>query len=102
MDITMVRLIDHFKTRRRRSPSLPCRPVALVPTARFCGLIIFPRTPPEEFAPTVRLGLTPICWYILSHFLGCPAGPIGGRPRRQHGSSNYPAQSSLTSSTDLR
>src|ERR671921_2720685 len=59
MDITMVRPIDHFKTRRRRSPSLPCRPVELVPTARFCGLIIFPRTPPEELAPTARTGLNP-------------------------------------------
>ncbi len=39
----------------------PWRPVALVPTARFCGEIIFPSTPPEEFSPTVRFGLTPIC-----------------------------------------
>jgi hypothetical protein len=30
--------MDHFRTRRGRSPSLPCNPVALVPTARFCGL----------------------------------------------------------------
>src|SRR5215216_6892847 len=64
MDIMMVRPIDHFKTRRKRSPSLPWRPVALVPTARFCGLIIFPRTPPDELAPTVRLGLSPICWAV--------------------------------------
>jgi hypothetical protein len=35
--------------------------VALVPTARFWGLIIFPRTPRGEFAPTVSTGLTPIC-----------------------------------------
>ena len=43
---------------------MPCRPVALVPTARFRGLIIFPSTPPEELAPTVRLGLSPICWAV--------------------------------------
>src|SRR5215211_7530172 len=59
MDITMVRPTDHFKTRRKRSPSLPWRPVELVPTARFCGLIIFPKTPPEELAPTARTGLKP-------------------------------------------
>src|SRR5919202_38060 len=64
MDITMVSPMDHFRTRRRRSPSLPCRPVALVPTARFWGEIIFPRTPPEELAPTVRLGLSPIWWAV--------------------------------------
>src|SRR5918993_3605427 len=64
MDITIVRPMDHFKTRRRRSPSLPCNPVALVPTARFWGEIILPRTPPEELAPTVRFGLTPICWAV--------------------------------------
>src|SRR5215208_4367472 len=102
MDITMVSPMDHLRTRRRRSPSFSWRPVALVPTARFCGLIIFSRTPPEEFAPTVRLGLTPICWYIISHLLGDLAGPISGRQRRQHCTPNYPEQGSLTSSTDLR
>jgi L-lactate permease len=61
MLVTMVNPMDHFRTRRRRSPSRPWRPVALVPTARFCGEIIFPSTPPEELAPTVRFGLTPIC-----------------------------------------
>src|SRR5215212_12216655 len=64
MDITIVSPMDHFRTRRKRSPSLPWRPVALVPTARFWGLIIFPNTPPEELAPTVRFGLTPICWAV--------------------------------------
>src|SRR5215218_4030722 len=64
MDITMVSPMDHFRTRRSRSPSLPWRPVALVPTARFWGLIIFPRTPPEELAPTVGFGLSPICWAV--------------------------------------
>jgi hypothetical protein len=64
MDITRVKPIDHFKTRRNRSPSLPWRPVALVPTARFWGEIIFPRTPPEELAAKVRLGLSPICWAV--------------------------------------
>src|SRR5215213_8348101 len=64
MDIAMVSPIDHFKTRRKRSPSFPWRPVALVPTARFCGEIIFPRTPPEELAPTVRLGLRLSCWAV--------------------------------------
>src|ERR687885_256777 len=57
--ITTVRLIDHFRTIRKRSPSLPTRPVELVPTARFCGLIIFPKTPPEELDPTARAGLKP-------------------------------------------
>src|ERR687885_2891040 len=57
--ITTVRLIDHFRTIRKRSPSLPARPVELVPTARFCGLTIFPKTPPEELAPTARTGLSP-------------------------------------------
>jgi hypothetical protein len=51
--------MDHFRTRRKRSSSLPGSPAALVPTAEFWGLIIFPRTPPEEFAPTVSTGLTP-------------------------------------------
>src|SRR5215203_5988539 len=64
MDITIVKPTDHFRTRRKRSPSLPWRPVALVPTARFCGEIIFPRTPPEELAPTVRLGLRLSCWAV--------------------------------------
>jgi hypothetical protein len=35
-----------------------------VPTARFWGEIILPRTPPEELAPTVRLGLSPNCWAV--------------------------------------
>src|ERR687890_2249678 len=64
MDLAMFSPMDHFKTIRRRSPSLPWRPVALVPTARFCGLIILPRTPPEELAPTVRLGFNPSCWAV--------------------------------------
>src|ERR687893_282571 len=64
MAITIVMARDHFRTRRSRSPSFPCRPVELVPTARFCGLIIFPNTPPEELAPTARTGLTPICWAV--------------------------------------
>src|SRR5215207_2405017 len=59
IDITTVSVIDHGKTSRKRSPSLPWRPVELVPTARFCGLIILPRTPPEELAPTARTGLNP-------------------------------------------
>src|SRR5829696_5513260 len=91
MDITMVSPMDHFRTRRSRSPSLPWRPVALVPTARFWGLIIFPRTPPEELAPTVRFGLTPICWAVTFWGLAnraleevsepvsaTPSHPIGG------------------------
>src|SRR5215216_6838195 len=64
IDITTVSVIDHGKTSRKRSPSLPWRPVELVPTARFCGLIILPNTPPEELAPTAKTGLTPICWAV--------------------------------------
>lgn len=64
MDITMVRPMDYFRTRRGRLPSCPWSLGALVPTARFCGEIISPRTPPEELAPTVRFGLTPICWAV--------------------------------------
>ena len=82
--ITSVRAMDHFRTSRNRSPSLPCRPVALVPTARFCGLIILPRTPPEELAPTVRFGLTPICWAVTFCKLARERVRGGVRSRESH------------------
>jgi hypothetical protein len=75
MDITMVNPIDHVRTRRNRSPSLPCRPVALVPTARFCGALVevgragcgeeddlLSQNPAENTARTDRIvGNTVIC-----------------------------------------
>src|SRR4028118_2046066 len=54
IDMATVSRIDHFRTRRRRSPSRPWRPAALVPTARFCGEITLPRTPPPDAARRAR------------------------------------------------
>ena len=43
--------------RRKISPSDPTRLTPAAPTERFCGLIILPITPPDEFVPAVRIGL---------------------------------------------
>src|SRR3954469_18171299 len=43
-------------TRRKRSPSRPASPTAAAPIARFCGEIIFPRTPPELLAAAISVG----------------------------------------------
>src|SRR2546429_9017865 len=44
------------------SPSAPTLFTPAAPTDRFCGLIILPITPPDEFVPAVRIGLTlPSC-----------------------------------------
>src|SRR5260370_38759632 len=40
------------------SPSAPTLFTPAAPTERFCGLIILPITPPDEFVPAVRIGLT--------------------------------------------
>ena len=54
-------MIVCFTVKRKRSDSLPTRPVAAAATAIDCGDIILPTTPPELLAATVRTGLTPIC-----------------------------------------
>ena len=46
-------------TLRKMSPSLPARPTAAAAMARFCGLIILPSTPPEEFEPAISTGSSP-------------------------------------------
>src|SRR5262249_28893598 len=38
------------------SPSWPAMPTAAAPMARFCGEIIFPRTPPLEFEAAISIG----------------------------------------------
>src|SRR5258708_17910972 len=45
-------------TLRKISPSDPTLFTPAAPTDRFCGLIILPITPPDEFVPAVRIGLT--------------------------------------------
>src|SRR5215217_8447569 len=76
--ITMVSPIDHFRTRRNKSPSLPCNPVALVPKARFCGLIVFPSTPPGgdagvEGSPLGAVTAQHYLLLFLSHYLVHPS-----------------------------
>src|SRR6478672_6056306 len=48
------------RTLRKMSPSRPDRPTAAAAIARFCGEIILPSTPPEEFAAAIRTGLSPV------------------------------------------
>jgi hypothetical protein len=43
-------------TLRSSSPSRPTMPTAAVATARFCGEIILPSTPPDELAAASRMG----------------------------------------------
>ena len=64
MDIAMVRPMDHFKTMRSRSPSLPCRPVALVIAVAVYGM-------PIDLALNSTLlgicfGLFPIVWIVVN------------------------------------
>src|ERR1700712_326337 len=54
------------KTLRKRSPSLPDMPTAAAAIARFCGLIIFPSTPPEELAAASRTGESPDFWAAVT------------------------------------
>ena len=49
----------HPSTRRKRSPSWPASPTAAAPIARFWGEIIFPSTPPEEFAAASSVWSSP-------------------------------------------
>src|SRR3954451_5596084 len=44
---------------RNRSASRPTMPTAVAAMVRFCGLIIFPTTPPEVLAATSRVGSRP-------------------------------------------
>ena len=46
-------------TLRKMSPSLPARPTAAAAMARFCGLIILPSTPPDEFDAAMSTGSSP-------------------------------------------
>src|SRR2546422_11769404 len=49
------------------SPSAPTLFTPAAPTDRFCGLIILPITPPDEFVPAVRIGLTlPNCCAVCA------------------------------------
>src|SRR2546423_15722082 len=49
------------------SPSAPTLFTPAAPTDRFCGLIILPITPPDEFVPAVRIGLTlPSCCAVCA------------------------------------
>src|SRR5579864_2374042 len=49
-------------TRAKIAPSAPTLLTPAAPTDRFCGLIILPITPPDEFVPAVRIGETlPSC-----------------------------------------
>ena len=49
----------HPSTLRNRSPSCPPSPTAAAPIARFCGEIILPSTPPDEFAAASSGGSSP-------------------------------------------
>src|SRR3954467_10615062 len=53
--IASIRISDHFSTLRKRCPSLPPRPTAAAPMARFCGEIILPSTPPELFDAAINV-----------------------------------------------
>ena len=46
-------------TLRKMSPSRPAMPTAAAAIARFCGQIILPSTPPEEFAAAISTGSRP-------------------------------------------
>src|SRR2546425_6720316 len=49
------------------SPSAPTLFTPAAPTDRFCGLIILPITPPDEFVAAVRIGLTLCsCWAVCA------------------------------------
>src|SRR5438045_653937 len=52
---------DQPSTLRKMSPSLPAMATAPAAMARFCGEIIFPSTPPDEFAAAMSSGLSPAC-----------------------------------------
>src|SRR5213080_399143 len=45
---------------RKRSDSLPASPTAAQATAIDCGEIIFPVTPPDEFAANANTGFIPM------------------------------------------
>src|SRR5581483_5039717 len=54
-------------TRAKIAPSAPTLFTPAAPTERFCGLIILPMTPPDEFVPAVRMGLTfPSCCAVCA------------------------------------
>ena len=48
-------------TLRKMSPSRPVMPTAPAAIARFCGEIILPSTPPEEFDAAISAGSSPAC-----------------------------------------
>lgn len=49
-----------FIVNRNKSDSFPANPTAAQATAIDCGEIIFPTTPPEEFAASAKTGSIPI------------------------------------------
>src|SRR4029079_16141379 len=50
------RISDQPMTLLNSVPSSPSNPTAATPIARFCGEIIFPSTPPDEFAAAISTG----------------------------------------------
>ncbi len=74
-----------LRVNRKMLPSSPTRPLAAVATEMLWGEIIFPQTPPDELAATVRAGLTPICSAVVlfpneSVFAVCFADSGGSPP----------------------
>ena len=48
-----------MNTLEKISPSRPTAPTPAAPTDRFCGLIIFPITPPELLVALISTGFSP-------------------------------------------
>src|SRR3954466_4854369 len=51
---------------RKTSPSRPDSPTAAAAMARFCGEIILPSTPPEEFEAAISTGSRPAWWAAVT------------------------------------
>src|SRR5579859_1604113 len=54
--MALARMMLCQNVERRTLPSSPIRPTVVTPTAIFCGEIIFPVTPPEEFVAASKIG----------------------------------------------
>src|SRR5687768_1122925 len=68
--MTMMPMIDASatlcqNTNRRIRPSCPCWFVAAVDTTMLWASIIFPITPPVEFAVVIRTGFNPSCSAVI-------------------------------------
>src|SRR5438045_667013 len=55
-----------YPAARLAAAALPGGPTAAAAMARFCGEIILPSTPPEEFAAAIRTGFSPVWWAAVT------------------------------------